>query len=131
MAACDAVVELRSRTGAREMPLLELYRKPTADNRSLVVLEPGELVVGVRLPAPPAASTYERLGERAAFTFPLVAVAAARHADGVRLVAAGVANIPRALDAADPLAGLPGNPQSAWKLRALATLAERAAAAVS
>ena len=83
------------------------------------------------LPGPPDASAYERLGERAAFSFPLVSVAAARRGDDVRLVAAGVANVPRALDPADPLAGLPGNPQTAWKRRALATLAERALTAVT
>lgn len=130
LAACGATLEVRGPGGARELPLLELYRRPTADNRSLLGLDPGELVVGVRLPAPPDASAYERLGERAAFSFPLVSVAAARRGDDVRLVAAGVANTPRALDPADPLAGLPGNPQTAWKRLALATLAERALAAV-
>ena len=131
LAACGAVVELRSRAGSRELPLLELYRRPTGENRSLVVLEAGELVVAVRLPGPPEASAYERLGERAAFSFPLVSVAAARHVGGgTRLVAAGIANIPLELDSADPLAGLPGNPQSAWKLRALRTLVERASSAV-
>jgi xanthine dehydrogenase YagS FAD-binding subunit len=131
LAACGTTVELRSRGGTRELPLLELYRRPTEDDRSLVVLGPGELVVGVRLPPPPDASTYERLGERAAFSFPLVSVAAARRAGEIGLVAAGVANVPRELDPADPLADLPGHPQSAWKRRALATLAERALAAVS
>jgi xanthine dehydrogenase YagS FAD-binding subunit len=130
LAACGASVEIRSTGGARELPLLELYRRPTDGNRSLLALEPGELVVAVRLPGPPDASAYERLGERAAFSFPLVSVAAARRGGDVALVAAGVANTPRALDAADPLAGLPGNPQTAWKRRALATLAERALAAV-
>jgi hypothetical protein len=48
----------------------------------------------------------------------------------VRLVAAGVANVPRELDPADALAGLPGNPQSAWKRDVLATLVERALSAV-
>jgi hypothetical protein len=47
------------------------------------------------------------------------------------MVAAGVANVPRALDPADPLSGLPGNPQSAWKRRALETLAGRALAALA
>jgi CO/xanthine dehydrogenase FAD-binding subunit len=131
LAASGATVELRSREGARELPLLDLYRRPTMDNRSLVVLEPGEVVVSVRLPAPPEASAYQRLGERAAFSFPLVAVAAARRADGIRLVAAGVANIPLEIDPSDPLAELPGNPQSAWKRRALATLVERALTAVA
>jgi xanthine dehydrogenase YagS FAD-binding subunit len=131
LAACDAVVEIRSRAGSRELPLLELYRRPTADNRSLLTLDAGELVTAVRLPGPPDASAYERLGERAAFSFPLVSVAAARHGGEVRLVASGVANVPRALDASDPTAGLPGNPQTAWKRTALATLAERALAAVT
>ncbi len=131
LAAFGATVEVRSSGGARELALLDLYRPPTAENRSLLTLEPDELVVATRLPAPPDASAYRRLGERAAFSFPLVSVAAARRGDEVALVAAGVANVPRALDRSDPLAGLPGNPQSAWKRRALMTLAERALAAVS
>jgi xanthine dehydrogenase YagS FAD-binding subunit len=116
----------RGRRRTRELPLLDLYRRPTADDRSLVVLRQGELVTGVRLPAPPDRSAYERLGERAAFSFPLVSVAAARRGAETRLVAAGVANIPVELDPSDPLSGLKGSPQSAWKRRALATLVERA-----
>jgi hypothetical protein len=38
----------------------------------------------------------------------------------------GVANIPVELDAVDPLVHLPGNPQSGWKRKILATLIERA-----
>jgi len=131
LAACGAIVEVRGPGGARELPLLDLYRRPTADNRSLLTLAPGELVVAVTLPAPPAVSAYERLGERAAFSFPLVSVAAARRDEVVRLVASGIANVPRELDPADPLAGLPGNPQTHWKRQALATLAQRALGAVA
>ena len=131
LAACGAVVEVRSASGARAVPLLELYRRPTQDDRSLLTLEPGELVVGVDLPAPPDSSAYERLAERAAFAFPLVSVAAARRGAEIRLVAAGISNVPRELDPADPLAGLPGNPQTGWKRRALETLVERATAAVA
>ena len=131
LAACGASVVVRSRAEERELPLLELYRTPTDDNRSLVGLRPGELVVAVRLPASPAASTYLRTGERQAFSFPLVSVAAARRDGATSLVAAGVANVPRALDPQDPLAGLPGNPQSSWKRIVLATLVERATAALA
>ena len=131
LAACGASVVLRSREGERELPLLELYRRPTDGNRSLVTLAVGEIVAAVRLPAPPDASVYLRAGERQAFSFPLVSVAAARRGDEIMLVAAGVANIPRALDPSDPLAGLPGHPGSAWKRQVLATLVERATAAVA
>lgn len=130
LAACEATVVLRSRADQREVPLLDLYRRPTEDDRSLVALSAGELVVAVRLPAPPDASAYLRAGERQAFSFPLVSVAASRRGDTVRLAAAGVANVPRALDPADPLEGLPGNPQSAWKREVLAALVERALAEV-
>ena len=64
----------------------------------------------------PTRRSYLRTGERQAFSFPLVSVAAARRGGEVTLVAAGVANIPRALDPADPLAGLPG--QSAERVEA-------------
>jgi xanthine dehydrogenase YagS FAD-binding subunit len=130
LAVCGATVVVRSLDGEREIPLLDLYRRPTDDNRSLVTLVRGELVVAVRLPAPPDASVYLRTGERQAFSFPLVSVAAARRGDSVALVAAGVANTPRALDPADPLAGLPGHPQSAWKRKVLETLVERGVAAL-
>jgi 4-hydroxybenzoyl-CoA reductase beta subunit len=128
--ACGATVRVASLAGERELPLLELYRRPTEDDRSLVTLAPGEIVTGVRLPAAPAASAYLRLGEREAFSFPLVGVAVARTGDGLRAAAGGVANVPVAIDVADPLAGLPGNPQSTWKRTVLATLVERALAAV-
>jgi len=130
LAACGATVELRSRGGGREVPLLELYRHPTEDDRSLLSLAAGELVTAVRLPGPPDASAYERVGERAAFSFPLVSVAAARRGDELRVVASGIANVPRELDPQDPLAGLPGNPQTGWKRTLLATLVERAVARV-
>jgi xanthine dehydrogenase YagS FAD-binding subunit len=126
LAACGATVQLASSAGEREVPLLDLYRRPSEDNRSLLTLAPGELVAAVRLPGPPDASTYVRAGERQAFSFPLVGVAVARRGDDVRVVAGGVANVPRELDPADPLADLPGNPQSGWKRQVLATLCERA-----
>lgn len=131
LAACGARVVVRSARGARELPLLDLYRIPTEDNRSLLTLESGEIVSEVRLPAPPTASTYARLGERQAFSFPLVSVAAARLSDGdFRIVAGGVANVPVRIDPDEPLAELPGNPQTMWKRTVLTTLTERALTAL-
>jgi CO/xanthine dehydrogenase FAD-binding subunit len=131
LAACGATAVVRSPDGERVLPVLDLYRRPTAESRSLLALAAGELVTAVRLPAPPDASAYVRAGERRAFSFPLVAVAAARRGDAVRVVAAGVANVPRELDPSDPLAGLPGHPQTGWKRDLLAALVERAVDALA
>jgi xanthine dehydrogenase YagS FAD-binding subunit len=126
--ALDAAVS----TNRREtFPLAELYRKATGDDRSTIALEPGEGVTGVTVPRSPRASAYLRTGERAAWSFALVAVAAARFDDGMRMAAIGVSNLPRLLDAADPLAGLPGLEMTGWKRRLLHGLAGEAARAVA
>jgi xanthine dehydrogenase YagS FAD-binding subunit len=130
LAACGATAVVRSTDTERQVPVLDLYRRPTEDDRSLQALGPGELVTAVRLPSAPDASTYLRAGERQAFSFPLVSVAACRRGVATRLVAAGVANVPIELDPSAPLAGLPGNPQTGWKRDLLAALVERALAAV-
>jgi CO/xanthine dehydrogenase FAD-binding subunit len=126
LAVCGATVVVQRSGGKRELKLLDLYRLPISDNRSLLALGPDELLVSVRLPDPPDASVYLRAGERQAFSFPLVSVAAARRDDEIRLAASGVANVPRELRSADPLFELPGNPQSAWKKPILLELVKRA-----
>jgi xanthine dehydrogenase YagS FAD-binding subunit len=126
--ALDAVVT----TDRREaFPLGELYRRATAENRSTIALEAGELITAVTVPGPPEASAYVRAGERAAWSFALCGVAAARFDGKVRLAAIGVSNLPRLLDPADPLAGLPGLEMTGWKRRLLETLTQDALAAVS
>jgi xanthine dehydrogenase YagS FAD-binding subunit len=112
-------------------PLAELYRKATAENRSTIALGDGELVTAVTVPRPPDASVYVRAGERAAWSFALCGVAAARFDGEVRLAAIGVSNLPRLLDPADPLAGLPGLEMTGWKRRLLETLTQDALTAVS
>jgi xanthine dehydrogenase YagS FAD-binding subunit len=132
LGALGAAVELRSAQGARSVPLLELYRRPSEEHRSAVALLPGELIVAVELPRVPEASAYVRAGERAAWSFALAGVAAARFGGGERhLVAIGVTNEPRALDPDDPLRGLDGLEQTRWKRTLLGALCERALAAVS
>ena len=125
-AAVGATVHVRSASGERNLPLLGLYRRPTVDDRSLLTLLPGELVTAIQLPAPPHASVYLRAGERQAFSFPLIGVAAARSDSGVKIVSSGTANIPCELDYNDPVANLPGNPQSEWKREVVLALTRRA-----
>ena len=61
----------------RELPLAELYRVPTEDDRRTTTLEPGELILEVELPEVEA-SVYLKAMERKRWAFPLVGVAAAR-----------------------------------------------------
>jgi xanthine dehydrogenase YagS FAD-binding subunit len=118
-------------TNRREaFPLTGLYRKASAEDRSTIALEGGELITAVTVPEPPDASAYVRAGERAAWSFALCGVAAARFGGEVRLAAIGVSNLPRLLDPADPLAGLPGLEMTGWKRRLLETLTQDALAAV-
>jgi len=124
--AMDAQVE----TSARRMPLADLYRRASAEQRSTLTLEPGEFVTAVEVPRAPDASAYVIAGERAAWSFALVGVAAARFGADVRMAAIGVSNLPRPIDPGDPAAGLPGLDMTRWKRRLLETLASDARAAV-
>ena len=124
--AMDAQVE----TTSRRMPLADLYTKATAERRSTLALEPGEFLTAVEVPRAPDASAYVIAGERAAWSFALVGVAAASFGDEVRMAAIGVANLPRQIDPDDPAAGLPGLDMTRWKRRLLETLAADAHAAL-
>jgi xanthine dehydrogenase YagS FAD-binding subunit len=126
--ALDATVTTNLREG---FPLADMYRRASADDRSTVALAQGELITAVTVPRAPTASAYARAGERAAWSFALCAVAAARFDDGTRLAAIGVSNLPRLLDPADPLAGLPGLEMTGWKRRLLQGLAAEALEAVA
>src|SRR5205823_9185505 len=86
----------------RELSLAEVYRLPTEQNRDVVALDYDELIVELDVPQPEA-STYVKAADRQKWAFPLVGVAAARFADGVRLALAGVAPIPWAIDSQDAL----------------------------
>jgi xanthine dehydrogenase YagS FAD-binding subunit len=129
--ALDARVRVRGAGGERSAPLAELYGRPREGHRSSVQLARGELITAVELPAPPDASAYERAGERAAWSFALTGIAAARFGESLRLAAIGLTNEPRLLDPADPLAGLPGLEQTGWKRELAGVLCERALARVT
>jgi xanthine dehydrogenase YagS FAD-binding subunit len=93
MTALDAVVETVAPDGSsRIIPIDELYRPPGDTPHIETVLEPGELIVSVLLPPPPAGrQVYRKVRDRASFAFALVAVAAILDVDGDRVRAARVA----------------------------------------
>jgi xanthine dehydrogenase YagS FAD-binding subunit len=128
-AAALLALGARLRTDRRELALAELYRLPTEDDRSTTTLEPGELILELEVPQPEA-STYLKAMDRARWAFPLVGVAAARFADGVRLALAGVAPIPWALDSQAALESATPLPGTAYKVELARPLIRRALEAV-
>ena len=117
------------RTTSRELPVAQLYRLPTADDRSTTTLVRDELILDVGVPVPEV-STYLKAMDRRKWAFPLVGVAAVRSAGDVRIALAGVAPIPwtledpAALDDATPLRG------TAYKVEIARALVRRALAEI-
>src|SRR5436190_9467364 len=115
------------RTTARELPLADLYRLPTEADRSTVTLAAGELILELEVPAPDA-SVYLKAMARAAWSFPLVGVAAARFGPELRLALAGVAPVPWALDSPEALDSSTPLPASVYKVEIARALVRRALA---
>jgi xanthine dehydrogenase YagS FAD-binding subunit len=113
LAAFDAIVRVAGPGGEREIPLVDLHRLPGDAPQRDTVLDRGELIVAVDLPALPVAanSRYRKVRERASFSFALVSVAAALDVvDGevrdVRIAFGGLAHKPwRAYAAEEALRG--------------------------
>ena len=116
------------RTTKRELPIRELYRLPTTDDRRTTTLEPGELILELDVP-PADASTYLKAMDRKRWAFPLVGVAAVRRGAETTIGLAGVAPIPwlleRPLDESTPLPG------TAYKVQIARALVDRARTAVN
>jgi len=120
MIALDALVRVEGPSGERTIPLTEFYRLPGDTPQRDTVLEHGELITAVDVPALPFAtrSTYEKVRDRASYAFALVSVAAALDVEGgtvrdVRLALGGVAHRPwRATRAEDVLRGAPANAET-------------------
>ena len=113
------------RTTQRELPVAELYRLPTEDNRGLTTLEPGELILELEV-TQPEASTYLKAMARTRFSFALVGVAAARVGGETRLALAGVAPTPWLLDSPDDLDRATPLPGTAYKVELARPLIRRA-----
>jgi xanthine dehydrogenase YagS FAD-binding subunit len=128
VAAALVALDATLRTTRRELPVRELYRLPTADDRRTTTLEPGEVILEIDVP-PPDASAYLKAMDRKRWAFPLVGVAASRLGGETRVALAGVAPIPWLLESTlDDATPLPG---TAYKVQIARALVERARTAVA
>ena len=96
--------------GARVIPLEQFYVLPEKDATRETVLEPGEMVLGVVVPAPPAGqkSGYRKVRARGSWDFAMAGLAhavtmKAGKVAGARLVLSGVAPTPWRLAAVEKL----------------------------
>jgi xanthine dehydrogenase YagS FAD-binding subunit len=132
LVALDAAVEVRGAGGQRSVPLIDFHRLPENTPHIETVLESGEVIAAITVPASPVArrSHYLKVRDRASFEFAVVSAAVALDVAGGRIQQARVAlggvgtkpwRVPR-LEAA--LAGASLDPAA---LRAAAALAAEGA----
>jgi xanthine dehydrogenase YagS FAD-binding subunit len=133
LVALDAMVEIEGSQGRREVPLEDFHRLPGDSPERDSVLEPGELIVAVRLPPEAAAfrahARYLKVRDRASYAFAVVSAAAALRMDNgviaeARIALGGVAMKPwRPRAAENMLAGLRAD-RAAFDSAAEAALAD-------
>jgi xanthine dehydrogenase YagS FAD-binding subunit len=129
LVALDAVVEVEGSAGRREIALETFHRLPGDAPQHESLLEPGEMIVAVRLPAEAARfaahARYLKVRERTSYAFAVVSAAVALRLDGdiitdARIALGGVALKPwrareaeRLLDGARPAAAIFGRAAAA------------------
>ncbi|MGX1101534.1 FAD binding domain-containing protein [Amorphus sp. MBR-141] len=91
MRALDAVVEtVDAGGGSREIPIANFHVLPGNTPEVESVIEPGEMITAVRLPAPIGGRhAYYKVRDRSSYAFALVSVAAVVQPDGTGRVALG------------------------------------------
>lgn len=133
LVALDAVVEIEGSTGRREVALEQFHRLPGTTPARETVLEPGELIVAVRLPAEAAGfsahARYLKVRERTSYAFAVVSAAAALRIEGgsiaeARIALGGVAMKPWRARAAEAVLVGASPHQSAFRRAAEAALAD-------
>lgn len=98
--ALDAVLVARSAaTGPRLIPVSAFYRLAESPAQADTVLDPGEILVEIRIPGPAQRSAFGKIRDRASFEYALVSTAVSLSlADGrlrdIRIVLGGVAHKP-------------------------------------
>ncbi len=127
-----ALLALRAtvRTDRRDLPLADLYRLPSDDDRNVTTLEHGELILELALPEVES-SVYLKAMDRQRWAFALVGVAAARLDGTTRIALAGAAPVPWLLDSPEALERATPLPGTAYKVEIARALVRRAVGALN
>jgi xanthine dehydrogenase YagS FAD-binding subunit len=117
MAALEATIYVLGAKGAREIAFADFHLLPGTTPHRETVLDPGDLITHVTLPAPKAGSgqVYLKLRDRASYEFALASAAVVINIDSgtvsyARVALGGVGTKPwRSLEAEAALTGKPAN----------------------
>jgi xanthine dehydrogenase YagS FAD-binding subunit len=123
LAAALVALGATVRTNRRELSVADLYHVPTASDRRVTTVEPGEVLLELDVPAADR-SVYLKAMDRKRFSFPLVGVAAVRRGGERAVALAGIAPIPWLLDG--PLDAATPLPGTAYKVQVARALVGRA-----
>src|SRR6266581_502998 len=93
LVALDAAVEVLGANGRRTVPLIDFHRLPGPTPHIETVLEPGEVIAAIMVPASAVAqrSHYLKVRDRASFEFAVVSAAVALDMEGARIRQAQIA----------------------------------------
>lgn len=118
MVVLDARMAIVGPNGEREVPAESFFIGPEIDIERMTVLEPGEVLTAVRLPAEWSGARFyfEKVADRNVWDFPLVNIAAAMFVDGetierARVAAGAVQCVPRRLTVVEEV--VRGQPKTA------------------
>ncbi|MEZ5416091.1 MAG: xanthine dehydrogenase family protein subunit M [Vicinamibacterales bacterium] len=134
LVALDAEMVIRRKGGERVVAVADYFRGPDIDITRMTVLQPGELLTAIRIPATWAGARFyfEKARDRQVWDFPLVNVAAAFKENGgtiaeARVAVGAVAARPLRLQAVEAyLAGQPVSEATAARAGELAVDGARA-----
>lgn len=133
LAALEATIQITGTKGDRSVPIADFFLLPGTTPHKETVLEPGDLITSITLPAPKpnTKSLYLKLRDRASYEFALASAAvivsqnAAGHIDHIRIALGGVGTRPWRSPEAEK--ALLGKAPTAANLRAAADAALAAA----
>ncbi len=119
LAALEATIHVKGPGGERDIPFGDFHLLPGDTPNRETVLEPGELITHVVLPAPIAGSrqVYLKLRDRASYEFALASAAVVLNVDGgkvtrARVAIGGVGTKPwRSPEAEAAIGGQPAGPE--------------------
>jgi xanthine dehydrogenase YagS FAD-binding subunit len=121
LVALDAEMVIRNTSGERVVPAVDYFVGPGVDITRLTMLQPGDLLTAIRIPATWAGKQFffEKIRDRQVWDFPLINVASAMMTSGttitdIRLVVNAVSARPYRLTAVEAaVRGKPRNEETA------------------